>query len=166
MAGCPKKDAVRAAVDASYRLPATTNDVIRQVADARDRGIITVEQSKKFGDLLNKMATAEVVYVGMVKTIEAALKSTGSADPGKLKDLSAFFDTSVVTPFLAVLEFTKLLSGDNVQLILLAVTAARLLLRTIGSGIGSMLFNKLAKADAAGEKFYYADRQRQSYLLA
>jgi hypothetical protein len=138
--GCPKKDAVRTAVDASYRLPATTNDIIRQVTTARDKHIITPDQAVKFGTLLNQMATAETVYVGLVKSLVAAMNTNGGvADPGKLGALRLFFDEKVVGPFLQVLELTKVLSGDSVNLILLAVSAARLLIRTIGGGIGSTI---------------------------
>src|SRR5258707_3601227 len=95
LTACPKKDAVRSAIDASYRLPATTNDVISQITTARDRGIITVEQSKKFGGYLNQMARAETVYIGMVKAMQAAIKATGSVDTAQLKSLKDYFDASI-----------------------------------------------------------------------
>lgn len=145
---CKKEDAVRSAVDASYRLPATTNDIIRQVTTARDKHIITPEQAAKFGDFLNKMATAETVYVGLVKGLVAVMNANGGvADPGKLANLRTFFDANVVGPFLQVLELTKVLSGDSVNLILLAVSAARLLIRTIGGGIGSTIAANLIAFD-------------------
>lgn len=146
--GCPPKDAVRSAVDASYRLPATTNDIIRQVTTARDKHIITSDQAAKFGGFLNKMATAETVYIGLVKGLVAAMKANGNvADPSQLLNLRTFFDANVVGPFLQVLELTKVLSGDSVNLISLAVSAARLLIRTIGGGIGSTIAANLIAFD-------------------
>lgn len=150
MSGCPKKDGLRAAIEASYRLPASTNDVIKQVTDARDRGIISVEQSQKFGKLLNDMAKAEVVFVGMVKAANAVIDAGGKVPPGQLSDLKTYFDAAIIGPFLDVLKLIGVMSGDDVQLILMAVTAVRLLLRTIGSGIGSQLMNKLAGNGFAG----------------
>lgn len=144
LAACPKKDALRSAIDASYRLPATTNDLIRQIREGRDRGIISTEQASRFGDLLNKMATAEVVYVDGVKALKAAVDRGDKIDKSKLSGLQLIFDRDIVGPFLDVLSLTKLLSGSQAQLILLAVDAARLLLRTIGGGIGSQLTNALA----------------------
>ncbi len=146
---CPKKDAVRTAIDASYRLPATTNDLIAKVNEAKTKGFITADQSKKFGDLLSPLARAEVVYVGMVKALQAAVKANGTADPGQLGTLKTFFDAQVIGPFLQILEFCKVLSGDSVQVILVAVSGVRLLLRTIGLGIGSNFINALA-ADTRG----------------
>lgn len=145
--GCPEKDKLRSAVEASYRLPGATNDIIAKVAEGRDAGIISQDQARKFGEALNKMAMAEVVFVKTVKTIHAAAKlNGGKANAGELLSARDFFDESIVGPFLEILEFTRVLSGDNVKLILLAVTAARLLIRTIGIGIGSNKINALAAA--------------------
>jgi hypothetical protein len=135
--GCPKKDGVRKAVEASYRLPAMTNDIITQVTAARDKGIITLEQSKAFGDQLNKLAQAEIVYVGMVKALQNAIDNGQEPAPGQLISIKTFFDASIVEPFLRVLEMARILSGPAVELILVAITAARLVIRTIASGIGS-----------------------------
>lgn len=141
---CPKKDAVRAAIDASYRLPRATNDLIAKVTTARDTQIITVEQARQFGTVLNDIAKAEVIYVGMVKAMQNAIDSGTPTTPAQLANLRSFFDASIVEPFLHVLELAKVLSGNDVQLILLAITAARLLILKIASGIGSPNENKLA----------------------
>lgn len=160
---CPKKDALRAAIDASYRLPATTNDLIAQLTEARDRGIITVEQARRFGDIINPLARAEVVFVGLVKAAnnvatridflntKAARTANDNAELVSLKaelqtkvsGLKAFFDVELLGPFLQVLQAAQILTGDQVQLILLAITAVRLILRTIGSGIGSKRIDAL-----------------------
>lgn len=142
--GCPKKDAVRQAVDASYRLPATTNDVIAAVKRARDQNIISLEQSKKFGEILGRLASAEVVYVKAVKAMNAAVKLNGGVvDQGKLIELRTLFDESVVKPFLEILQFVGVLSGDQSRMIMVAVATLRMLLVTIGGGIGSTLLGRL-----------------------
>lgn len=143
---CPKKDAVRAAIDASYRLPHATNDLIDKITIARDRGIISVDTSKQFGAILNDVAKAEVVYVGMVKALQNAIDFGTAASPADLANLRSFFDAQIIEPFLRVLEIAKVLSGSDVQLVLLAITAARLLIRKIASGIGSGNVNRLSRA--------------------
>lgn len=157
---CPKKDAVRAAIDASYRLPHATNDLTDKIRVARDRGLITAGQSANFGAMLNKIAQGEVVYVGMVKALQNAIDSGTPATAADLANLRTFFDASIIEPFLRVLEAAKVLSGDSVTLILIALTAVRLLIRKIASGIGSGNVNRLSRAtdskqaiDAASLKF-------------
>ena len=156
MQACPKKDAVRAAVDASYRLPASTNDLIAKITEGRDRGIITVDQSKKFGELLSKVAASEVIYIGMVKAMKNAIDATGKPDAAAMKSLRDFFDVQIIGPFLNVLEIARVLSGDSVQVILLAVTAVRLLLHTIAGGIGSNFSNQLAGGLGAPNEVRFA----------
>ncbi len=142
---CPKKSAVRSAIDASYRLPKATNDLIAKITIARDRQIITVEQARTFGALLNNVAVAEVTFVGMVKAMQAAIDAGTPATAEQLGTLRSFFDVSIVEPFLRVLELAKVLTGTDSQLILIAITAARLLIRKIAAGLGSANSNKLAK---------------------
>lgn len=143
----PKKDALRSAVEASYRLPAATNDVIAKVADARDRGIITAEQARTFGTHLNQLARAEVVFVDMVKAAKETFDRTGSVDPTAFRRLRDYFDASLIEPFLRVLEAARLLSGTDVALITTAITAVRLILRTIGRDLRSRSVGTL-NADA------------------
>lgn len=134
---CERKSAVRRAIEASYRLPATTNDVIKQVREGRDRGIISTDQAAKFGEALNKMAAAELAYIDAVKIIKAAVEKGQTPDRSAMANLQFIFDSQIVGPFLDVLSLARLISGSQADLILLAVEAARLLLRTIGGGIGS-----------------------------
>lgn len=136
--GCvSKKSALRSAIDASYRLPAATNDVIAKVAAARDQGIITPETSRSLGEKLNAVARAEVKFVEMVKVANAAFQANGVIDAITQGNLKAFFDSDIVTPFLDVLTIAKVITGPNAAALSLAVTAARLLIRTIANGIGS-----------------------------
>ncbi len=149
--GCPKKDVVRKAIEASYRLPATTNDVIAAVKDARDRNIITLEQSKKFGEILLRLSQAEVVYVKAVKSMYAAVKANGGqVDQAKLLQLKTLFDETVVKPFLEILEFVGVLSGEQSRMILVAVSTLRMLLVTIGGGLGSSLLGHLVGSNIPG----------------
>lgn len=146
-AGCPVKttpEKIRAAVDASYRLPATTNDLIKQIGDAQTQGLLSVEKRQEFGRILQKVAAAEVVFVASVKALDATYTATGQFDPTKLKDLKTYFDASIVDPFLSILSAAGLLSGTAAQGIQLAAAAVRLLLSTIGSGFGSRRLLKLA----------------------
>jgi hypothetical protein len=138
---CPQKSSLRQAVEASYRLPGLTNDLIKDVREGRDRGIISPEQASKFGDLLNKMATAELAYIDAVKVIQAAADHGQNPAPGQLSNLQLIFDTGIVGPFLDVLTLAKVVSSSQSKAILLAVEAVRLLLRTIGGGIGSTAIN-------------------------
>lgn len=146
LTGCPKgkSDAIRAAVDASYRLPAATNDLIAKIREARDRGIITDAQARSFGEKLNVLAKAEVKFVEMVKIAVAASKAVGVLDDIKRLELRDYFDASVVNPFLEVLTLTNVLSGPNAAMITAGVSGVRLLLRTIGGGLGSKIQNLLS----------------------
>jgi hypothetical protein len=137
LTACPKPDPLKSAIKASYRLPAATNDIIAKVTIARDRGLITPEQARSFGTALNDLARSEVVFVGMVRAANDTFKRTGTLPDATRAGLRSFFDTSIIEPFLRVLELAKLLSGADVDLILVAVTAVRLLINTIAGGIGS-----------------------------
>lgn len=153
--GCPKKDALRAAADASYRLPAATNDIIEQVATARDTGLISIETAAQFGKHLNDMARAEVVFVGMVRAAVAANSGNVNADAksAATAELRKYFDLNIVGPFLNTLELVRLLTADQKQLIMLAITAAKLLIRTIAGGLGSANYNRLAGPAGPGFNF-------------
>lgn len=154
---CPPKDRVRAAIDASYRLPAATNDIIEKVRDGRDRGIITPDQSRSLGTHLNTIARAQVVFVQMVKTIHETRARTGKADAIQLAAARDYFDAEIVEPFLKVLEDAKIISKDTGAFIVVAISAAKTLIRTIARGIGSGNSNKLAgQRPDAGRGLVYA----------
>lgn len=146
LTGCPKtqKDAVRAAVEASYRLPAATNDLIAKVTEARDTGIISVEQARNLGEKINVLAKAEVKFVQMVKVAEAASRALGAIDEAKKGEIRDYFDTSVISPFLDILSATNLLSGTNAALVTAGVSGVRILLKTIAGGIGSKRTNTVS----------------------
>lgn len=139
-----KKDALRSAIEASYRLPAATNDLIADVEKGKAQNLISPEQARKFGADLNTLARAEVTFVQMVKAADAAFKATGTIDPATQTSLRNFFDASIISPFLDVLTSAKVLSQTDAALILTGVTAVRLLLKTIGGPIGSTKTNSLA----------------------
>src|SRR4051812_37503603 len=83
---CPQKSSLRQAVEASYRLPGLTNDLIKDVREGRDSGIISPDQASRFGDLLNKMATAELAYIDAVKVLQAAADHGQNPAPGQLSN--------------------------------------------------------------------------------
>lgn len=139
-AGCPARTTtagVRGAVDASYRLPAATNDLIVHINEGTAAGIITPDQARAAGRSLEKLAAAEIIFVASVKSLNATFEATGKFDPAALKKLRTYFDSSIVVPFLAVLEIANVISGTTAIAITAAAGAVRLLLLTIGSGIGS-----------------------------
>jgi hypothetical protein len=156
--GGSKKDTLAAAIDASYRLPAATNDLIADINAGKAQNLISPEQARKFGADLNVLANAEVVFVQMVKAAEATFKATGSIDPATQRSLRDFFDASLVAPFLNVLQNAKVLSATDSALILAGVTAVRLLLHTIAPPIGSTKQNSLA--GPGGVSYYSNDSGR------
>lgn len=143
---CNSGNAVRKAVEASYRLPAATNDLIAQIETGRDNGIYTPDEARRFGVALNAMAKAEVIYVQSVKSLNAAYEATGKFDPAKIKDLKVYFDASIVGPFLQILEDARLISGAASTAIQLALSTVRIILTTIGRGFGSSHLKALAAA--------------------
>lgn len=151
---CPKsKDQLRSAIEASYRLPAATNDVIAKVVEAKEKGYITADQSRELGTVLNDIARGEVVFVGMVRAANETFQQTGTIDKATQANLRSFFDSKILEPFLRVLEAAKLLTGTDVSLILVAVSAVRLLISTIARGIGSKkagLVSVIMPADLKG----------------
>ena len=140
---CPKKDAIREAAKASYRLPAITNDLILKVDKARDAKLITLEQERKFGEILFPIAQAEKSFVQAVKAAEAIYRQTGQVPAGELARIRAMLDDQIIRPFLAVLDQYKLLGPNASAMLSAAIAAARLALQTIGSGFGSSLLNLL-----------------------
>lgn len=142
---------IKKAADASYRLPAATNDLIAKISEGEAAGLISASKAKEFGLYLNGAAKAEVVFVGLVKAANATIsqaeadQAAGKITPAAVKsirdaqglNLRQFFDLNILTPFLNTLQAIGLLSAEANQLIGLAVTAVKALLSTIGRGLGS-----------------------------
>lgn len=144
---------IRKAIDASYRLPAATNDLIDTIREARDQNYVSLETSQKFGTYLYPMTIAEKAYVKGVKALKAATdKAGGTLDQGKFAELQIIFDDQIVKPFLEILQMVGVLSGDNSKKILFAIAAVRLLLTTIAGGLGSSLLQKLIGGISPGNR--------------
>jgi hypothetical protein len=144
--GCPKKDVIRNAVDASYRLPAMTNDMISQVDDAYVKGFIDLDTVHKIGAATNKLAKAEKIFVDMVAAANKVYIQTGSYSAADISNIKIYFDSQLIAPFLDVLETLKLISGNTSALILTAIDAVRVLLQTIGKGLDSSAAKALPAA--------------------
>lgn len=166
LAGCPsgKSDAIRKAAEASYRLPAATVDILDKTKAALDAGTIDAATARKVGTILEPVAKAEVVFVGMVRAANAAaeraavLSKMTNKTPDQAAELASlnaslrtqtaeikrFFDLEIITPFLGVLEVAKLISGSTAQTVVLAISAARLIIETIGSALKSSKVRELA----------------------
>lgn len=168
-AACPaKKEAIRQAAEAAYRLPAATNDVIAKTNEALTNGTIDAATARKLGTLIEPIARAEVVFVGLVRTADAIAGQveTLSGKPNKsdseaaqllslkaeLKaktfDIKSFFDLRILSPFLDVLTVAKLLTGGQAQLVALAITSVKLILQTIGKGLNSARVKEIAAVNA------------------
>jgi hypothetical protein len=150
--GCPAKtdSAIREAAKASYRLPAATNDLIAQVKEGTARGIFTVEQAHTWGIYSVTLAKSEKKFVAAVKVAELTYRKTGGVPAADLDTLKKLFDREVVAAFLNVLEQFKVLTPNASAILATAIATVRVLLTTIGSGIGSTLLNLIAAADSPG----------------
>jgi hypothetical protein len=137
LTGCPASDPLRSAVEASYRLPAATNDVVAKVTIARDRGYITAEQARSFGAVLNDLARGEVEFVKLARLANARFKQTGTFDAATQTELRSYFDGKIVEQFLAVVDLLRTISGPDLGLIVVAIAAVRALIKKIAGGIGS-----------------------------
>lgn len=133
---CPKKDAVRTAAKASYRLPGTTNDLIARIKLGVDRGIFTPAEARRFGEILEPITKAEVAFVQIAKTVERIYRETGSVPAHLSQELKDKYD-EIVNLFLDLLQFAGVLDASDRLFIETAVATVRLLLRTIGVGLGS-----------------------------
>lgn len=142
---CPKKDAVRQAAKASYRLPGSTNDLIARIKDGVARGIFTPAEARRAGAILEPLADAEIAFVRIVRTAEIVYRTTGAIDAVNLKLIQDKY-SEIVDLFLDLLEFTKVLSPENRAFLDVAIASVRLFLRTIGIGFGSSAVDKLATA--------------------
>lgn len=149
-AGCPKTDHVRKAAEASYRLPAATNDLIASIEQARDRGLISVDQARTFGRYLGEMAKSEAAFVQMVKAADELTRRNPAAAAGQVERLQIFFSAQIVNPFLEILELYGVLSGPAAAAIRTALTAVRVMLATIGGGFGAGLVDLLSSAEPFG----------------
>lgn len=138
---CPKKDAIREAAKASYRLPAATNDLIDRVKAGVANGVITPAQARAIGGILDPVATAELALVRLVRAADAIYRKTGTIPADQMARIKILFDSQIVTPFLKLLEMTKLLSPDASAMLGTAIAGVRLFLSTIGGGFGSSLMN-------------------------
>lgn len=143
---CPKKDAVRKAAEASYRLPGLTNDVIAKIEDALSKNLITVDQARTAGGIINPIAKAEVTFVALVRSAHEIQKRTGTIPADMLGKIRTMLDADIIGPFIKLLEFHKLLSPEAAAAIGVALTALRLILTTIGTGFGSTLLRFIAAA--------------------
>jgi hypothetical protein len=143
---CPKKDAVRKSAEASYRLPALTNDVIAKIDEALSKGLIDVAQAKQAGGLINPIAKAEVTFVALVRSAHAIVKQTGQLPADMAGRIRAMLDDEIIKPFLDLLAFHNLLPENARAVIAVAVAALKVVLTTIGTGFGSTLLNLLKNA--------------------
>lgn len=141
---CPKKDAIRKAAEASYRLPGLTNDVISKIEEARAKGLLSVDQVRTAGGIISPIAKAEVTFVQLVKSAHEIQKRTGTIPADMLGRIRAMLDGDIIGPFIKLLEFHKLLSPEAAAAIGVALTALRLVLQTIGGGFGSTLLHLIA----------------------
>lgn len=128
---------LRKAIDASYRLPAATNDLTNKIRAGRDAGIIKPDDAAQFGRWLEQMAKAEQVFAGMVKAAQTIVDRGDKVPELTFVELRNYFDLEIVEPFLQVLGKAGLLSGPDISIVIAGITAARLLIVTIGRGIGS-----------------------------
>jgi hypothetical protein len=163
---CPsnKGDTIRKAAEASYRLPAATVDILEKAKAARDAGTLDAATAQRIGEILEPVAKAELVFVGMVRAAHSQAdrladlerktnrSPSESAEIQELKtslrsqtaSIKSYFDVEIVAPFLRVLELAKLISGSTSQAVVLAVTAAKLIIQTIGSALKSSKVRELA----------------------
>jgi hypothetical protein len=174
-------DALRAATEASYRLPAALNDLIADIEKNVADGTFSNADGRKFGGLINPVAKASVVYVGLVKAANAlndervaltAKADKTEAENNQLAQLTAklktdvpairsFFDLKILGPFLDIFEQFKLLSPENRALIELAITAVAAILRRLGgSGVFNLDAAKKLPADIAARGVEVPGRPR------
>lgn len=149
---CPKKDAVREAAKASYRLPGSTNDLIDRIREGVTKGIFTPAEARKAGEILERAADLEILFVQAVKTAERIYRTTGQIPTLEFQAINSKYD-EIIDAFLDLLEFVRVLSPDDRAFIDAAVAGVRLFLRTIGVGFKFASVNKLtAIADPTPRK--------------
>jgi hypothetical protein len=129
--------ALRNAADASYRVPGAVDDLVNKIRAGRDSGVLSADLAKDLGGLLEPAARATVVFAGLVKAANEAYDRGETVPAAKFAEMKMIFDLQIIEPFLRVLEKAQILSGDSVQLILLAVLALRTLLASIGRSFNS-----------------------------
>jgi hypothetical protein len=143
-AACPKKDAIREAAKASYRLPGATVDLENAIKSGHDQGVISADLARKFGDALEPAARAEKTLVVLVRAADKIHQQTGSVPAAQMSEITKTIDAIIV----AVSDSIKIfhLLPANAQAILnVTLTAVRVLLQTIGGGFGSSLLNLIAE---------------------
>jgi hypothetical protein len=140
---CPKRDIVRGAASASYRLPGLTRDAIKATGDAFDRKLISIEQKDKFALIFQRLANNETRFVALVDDFRAVYERTQAIDKSRLDAITAFFDAEIVDPFLQILTEYKLLSGSAAGAVKIAIEAVRVVLIQIGAGFGSTKIGSL-----------------------
>lgn len=143
---CPKKDVIRQAAKASYRLPGSTNDLIAQIKKGVELKIFTPAEARRFGDILDPIADVEIAFVKIVRTAERIYRETGTIPADLSKEIKDKYD-EIVTLFLDLLQFAGVLDADDRAFIEVAIATVRVFLRTIGIGLGSKA--TVDKLDAA-----------------
>jgi hypothetical protein len=145
--GCAKKDAIREAAKASYRLPGSTNDLIDAIKTGVSKGVFTPAQARQFGDILEPITQAEITLVQLVRAANAVYQKTGSIPADQMSRIRILFDEQIVRPFARILEQYKILSPESSAILQTAIAAVRLLLNTVGTGFGSTLLNLISESD-------------------
>lgn len=142
---CPKQDAIRQAAKASYRLPGATVDLENAIKSGHEKGIISADLARKFGDALLPASQAEQTLVVLVRAASKVYDKTGSVPAAQMSQITALIDT-IITAVSNVISIFHLLPPNAQALLNVALTAVRVLLQTIGGGFGSSLLHLIASA--------------------
>lgn len=169
---CAPKDVLRNSIKASYLLPGSTNDLIAVIEKGVAQNVFTPAEGRTWGGAILPVAESEVQFVALVRAADTifdrleALKAkkdptaddkaqiqTLTTDLGTQKiSLQTFLDGRIAGPLLTVFQMFHLLTGAQKEFILLALTAVRTLIMSIGRGLGSAIVSELPKLVSAAAR--------------
>lgn len=135
LAACPKKDSVRAAAGAAYRLPGLTNDAINATRSAFEKGFISADQKDRLALLYVRLARSEKQFVEMIDLYVKTLDQTNAPDAGSFQKITAFLRSDLIEPFLQVLAEFRALPPNASAFLKIAVDSIRLVLIQIADSV-------------------------------
>lgn len=135
LTACPSQSSITTAAKASNQLAGLTINAIQTVKTGYETNLFTLAQKNSIAQKLSILSDGGKAFNNAVTTLLAATR-TPTAD--QLATLSQLFDTSVITPFLAVLTEVGLIKNAP------AVMAAIAVIRTTVLSIAAVFTGKTA----------------------
>jgi hypothetical protein len=135
---CPSESAIQKSAKASNQLANLTLEAVRTTKTAYESNLITIETKDRIATKLVTLSKGGIAFNTSVRELQSVYRNSG-IPPDKFQVLSALFDTSVISPFLSILQDLGVLK--NAPSVLAAIEVIRIAVLTIASVFGKTSIN-------------------------